>query len=82
MARIESFVNLYLKDFFQMATPTPEELDRQLDSFIDKLIDEKDQLPAAELDENFWKVRRLDLFANEFPPVRLSPRISNGIHSS
>lgn len=41
-----------------MATPTPEELDRQLDEFIDKLVEDKDQLPAAELDDAFWKVRR------------------------
>ena len=39
-------------------TPTPEELDQQLDAFIDKLVDEKDQLPVAELDDAFWKVRR------------------------
>jgi hypothetical protein len=42
----------------QQSSATPEELDRQLDAFIDKLIDEKDRLPAAELDETFWKVSR------------------------
>jgi hypothetical protein len=41
-----------------MATPTPEELDRQLDDFIDKIVEDKDQLPKAELDDAFWKVRR------------------------
>ncbi|CAF1214391.1 unnamed protein product [Rotaria magnacalcarata] len=38
-----------------MATPTPEELDRQLDEFIDKLVEDKDQLPKGELDDAFWK---------------------------
>jgi hypothetical protein len=42
-----------------MATPTPEELDRQLDEFIDKLVEDKDHLPSSELDDNFWKVRRI-----------------------
>ena len=40
-----------------MAQPTPEELDRQLDEFIDNLVDNKDNLPSAELDDAFWKVR-------------------------
>jgi hypothetical protein len=40
-----------------MATPTPEELDRQLDEFIDKIVEDKDRLPTAELDDKFWKVR-------------------------
>lgn len=40
-----------------MAAPTPEELDRQLDEFIDKIVEEKDRLPKAELDDAFWKVR-------------------------
>lgn len=40
-----------------MAMPTPEELDRQLDDFIDKLVEDKEQLPKAELDDAFWKVR-------------------------
>ncbi|CAF0878459.1 unnamed protein product [Adineta ricciae] len=38
-----------------MAQPTPEELDRQLDEFIDNLVDNKDNLPSAELDDAFWK---------------------------
>ncbi len=46
------------KEFLQMATPTPEELDKQLDDFIDKLIEDKDQLPKGELDAAFWKVSR------------------------
>ncbi len=40
-----------------MAMPTPEELDKQLDEFIDKIVEDKDQLPAATLDDAFWKVR-------------------------
>jgi hypothetical protein len=42
-----------------MATPTSEELDRQLDEFIDKLVEDKDQLPTGQLDDAFWKVRRM-----------------------
>jgi len=42
-----------------MATPTPEELDRQYDEFIDKLVEDKDHLPTGELDDAFWKVRKL-----------------------
>ncbi|CAF1058409.1 unnamed protein product [Adineta steineri] len=38
-----------------MAAPTPEELDRNLDEFIDKLIEDKDNLPKGQLDEAFWK---------------------------
>jgi hypothetical protein len=51
-----------------MATPTPEELDRQLDDFIDKLVEDKDQLPKSELDAAFWKVRRTieDYFDTRF----------------
>ena len=44
--------------FFQMAMPTQEELDRQLDDFVDKIVDNKDQLPRGELDDAFWKVRQ------------------------
>ncbi len=42
-----------------MATPTPEELDRQLDDFIEKLVEDKDQLPKGQLDDAFWKVRTI-----------------------
>lgn len=40
-----------------------DDLDRQLDEFIDKLVEEKESLPSAELDEAFWKVRRTTLLA-------------------
>jgi hypothetical protein len=40
-----------------MATPTPEEIDRQLDEFINKLVEDKDHLSTGQLDEAFWKVR-------------------------
>jgi len=42
-----------------MATSTPEELDRQLDEFIDKLVEDKDHLPTGQLNKAFWKVRNL-----------------------
>jgi len=42
-----------------MAMPTPEELDKQLDEFIDKLVEDKDHLPASNLDDAFWKVRSI-----------------------
>lgn len=38
------------------AQPTAEELDRNLDEFIDKLYDDKDNLPKGQLDDAFWKV--------------------------
>jgi hypothetical protein len=41
-----------------MATPTPEESDQQFDEFIDKIVENKDQLPKGELDDAFWKVRK------------------------
>ncbi|CAF3817950.1 unnamed protein product [Rotaria sp. Silwood1] len=51
-----------------MATPTPEELDRQLDEFIDKLVEDKDHLPAGELDDAFWKdLERHPFFLKEMP---------------
>ena len=43
-----------------MATSTSEEeFDRKLDTFIDKLIEEKEHLPSSELDDTFWKVRKI-----------------------
>lgn len=39
--------------------PTPEELDKQLDEFVEKLVEDKDQLPKGELDDAFWKVRSI-----------------------
>ena len=41
------------------AMPTPEELDKQLDDFVEKLVEDKDQLPKGELDDAFWKVRSI-----------------------
>jgi len=41
-----------------MAKPPPEELDRQLDEFIDKFVEDKDHLPTSVLDDAFWKVRK------------------------
>ncbi|CAF4703714.1 unnamed protein product [Rotaria sp. Silwood2] len=51
-----------------MATPTPEEVDRQLDEFIDKLVEGKDHLPTKQLDEAFWKdLERHPFFLKEMP---------------
>jgi hypothetical protein len=55
-----------------MAAPTPEELDRQMDDFIDKLVEDKDQLPKGELDDAFWKVRRSESL---LPAFRVYTRI-------
>jgi len=51
-----------------MATSTPEELDRQLDEFIDKLVEDKDHLPTKQLDEAFWKIRKYEksLFIKDY----------------
>ena len=40
-----------------MAKPVTDDAEEQLDAFIDKLIEEKDNLPSTELDDKFWKVR-------------------------
>lgn len=59
--------------------PTPEELDKQLDEFIDKLVEDKDQLPKGELDDAFWKVRSIDRCSLHL--LSIPHRISNDIHS-
>lgn len=51
-----------------MTTPSAEELDKNLDEFIEKIYEDKDKLPKGQLDDAFWKVRRSSLSFDQTNP--------------